>query len=100
MTLSNNQSAPVSMTPAQARAAETRRLARLVLATFIFTFVISRILVIFIMEGNLPPQLFFHVRGTHVHHLNYGIFLLSACGGYLIFMRPTGRPLSIAALVS
>jgi hypothetical protein len=99
MTLSNNQSAPVSMTPAQARAAETRRLARLVLATFIFTFVISRILVIFIMEGNLPPQLFFHVRGTHVHHLNYGIFLLSFTGAFLIFARPTGAWLTFCAIL-
>jgi hypothetical protein len=77
----------------------THHLARFTLASFIFTFVTARILVIFIMAGKLPPQLFFHVKGTHVHHLNYGIFLLSACGGYLIFMRPTGRPLSIAAIV-
>src|ERR1700722_8335967 len=66
------------------------RLARLVLATFIFTFVIARILVIFIMAGKLPAELFFHVSGTHVHHLNYGIFLLSIAGAYLIFVRPTG----------
>jgi hypothetical protein len=25
------------------------------------------------MDGKLPPRLFFHVKGTHVHHLNYGI---------------------------
>ena len=24
------------------------------------------------------PDLFLHLGGTHVHHLNYGIFLLSA----------------------
>lgn len=77
----------------------THRLARLVLATFIFTFVIARILVIFIMDGKLPPGLFFHVKGTHVHHLNYGIFLLSICGGYLIFARPTGWRLDISAIV-
>lgn len=51
------------------------------------------------MAGKLPPGLFFHVKGTHVHHLNYGIFLLSAVGGYLIFVRPTGLPLWIAAVV-
>ncbi len=67
---------------------ETHRLARLVLATFIFTFVIARILVIFIMDGKLPPELFFHAGRTHVHHLNYGIFLLSFTGAYLIFARP------------
>jgi hypothetical protein len=49
------------------------------------------------MSGRLPPQLFFHVSGTHVHHLNYGIYILSIVGGYLLYARPTGRRLSIAA---
>ncbi len=74
-------------------------LARLVLAAFVLTFVTARILVIFIMDGKLPPQLFFHVSGTHVHHLNYGIFLLSIIGGVLIFARPIGTGLSITALI-
>ena len=74
-------------------------LARLVLLAFVFTFVIARILVIFIMAGKLPPQLFFHVEGTHVHHLNYGIFLLSATGAYLIFARPVGLPMEITAII-
>ncbi|MGD0542271.1 MAG: hypothetical protein ABSB33_12215 [Tepidisphaeraceae bacterium] len=74
-------------------------LARLVLAAFVFTFVIARILVIFIMDGKLPPELFFHVSGTHVHHLNYGIFLLSITGAVLIFARPTGPKLSLTAIV-
>ena len=77
----------------------THGLARLVLASFLFTFIAARILVIFIMGGKLPPELFFHVKGTHVHHLNYGIFLLSICGGYLIFARPMGKRLSFAAIL-
>jgi hypothetical protein len=77
----------------------THSLARLVLAAFIFTFVIARILVIFIMAGKLPPQLFFHVSGTHVHHLNYGIFLLSIAGAYLIFVRPAGAKLFVIAVI-
>lgn len=77
----------------------THHLARLVLAAFVFTFVIARILVIFIMAGKLPPGLFFHVKGTHVHHLNYGIFLLSLSGAYLIFARPVGRRLSVCAVI-
>jgi hypothetical protein len=77
----------------------THHLARLVLAAFVFTFVISRILVIFIMAGRLPPQLFFHVEGTHVHHLNYGIFLLSIVGAVLIFVRPAGRWMAFTAIV-
>lgn len=77
----------------------THHLARLVLAAFVFTFVIARILVILIMAGKLPPALFFHVQGTHVHHLNYGIFILSAVGAYLVFARPQGKMLSLAAAV-
>ena len=42
--------------------------------------------------------MFLHVGGTHVHHLNYGIILLSAAGAFLIFARPAGRRLSAAAV--
>jgi hypothetical protein len=87
------------LTPAEAKQREVHNLARLVLAAFIFTFVIARILVIFIMAGKLPPQLFFHVKGTHVHHLNYGIFLLSATGAILLFSQPKGTWLSIVAVI-
>ncbi len=77
----------------------THRLARLALGAFIFTFIIARILVILIMAGKLPPQLFFHVQGTHVHHLNYGITLLSISGALLIFVRPLGKWLSVVAVI-
>lgn len=87
------------MEPYESTTRSRHRLARLVLATFIFTFVIARILVIFIMDGKLPPQLFFHVSGTHVHHLNYGIFLLSITGAVLLFARPTGNELSLIAVI-
>jgi hypothetical protein len=91
------KSSPVEtpLTPTQT----THRLARLVLVTFIFTFATSRILVLLIMADKLPPQLFFHVEGNHVHHLNYGIILLSAVGAFLIFIRPVGRPLFFAAII-
>ncbi|MGA2439540.1 MAG: hypothetical protein ABSH08_01155 [Tepidisphaeraceae bacterium] len=81
----------MELTAEQAAIRQRHRLARLVLTAFIFTFVIARILVIFIMAGKLPPGLFFHVKGTHVHHLNYGIFLLSISGAASLFGRPTGR---------
>jgi hypothetical protein len=87
------------MSKEEARRHTTNRLARLVLATFVFTFIISRILVILIMAGKLPPQLFFHVKGTHVHHLNYGIALLSLSGALLLFVRPTGKALSFLAVI-
>jgi hypothetical protein len=45
------------------------------------------------------PDLYLHIKETHVHHLNYGIFLLSAVGGYLLFRRPTGRQLNILTVL-
>jgi hypothetical protein len=47
-------------------------------------------LVILIM-GRIIPDLFLHAGETHVHHLNYGIFLLCAVGGVLLFFRVTER---------
>ena len=63
----------------------TRRLARLVFVTFLLAFIASRVLVILIML-QWVPDLFLHLGGTHVHHLNYGIFLLSAVGAVLLFV--------------
>lgn len=87
-----------STPPAPSPSELTHKLARLVFGSFVITFVLARILVILIMAGELPPQLFFHVSGTHVHHLNYGIFLLSITGGISIFARPLGKPLSALAV--
>jgi hypothetical protein len=81
------------------RRLQIHHLAQLVLATFIITFALARVLVILIMAGKLPPELFFHVKGTHVHHLNYGIFLLSISGAVLLFANPTGKKLSFVAII-
>jgi hypothetical protein len=74
--------------------------ARIVLVAFLFTFMAARLMVYLIMAHRLP-DLYLHLGGnqTHVHHLNYGIFLLSFIGAYLIFLRPVGRHLSIAAAI-
>ncbi|MHB8813797.1 MAG: hypothetical protein ACYDAE_11075 [Steroidobacteraceae bacterium] len=71
--------------------------ARLALFAFILTFIAARILVLLIMARRIPNMYFF-LRGTHVHHLNYGIFLLAAVGAYLLLGRPEGRRLSGAAV--
>jgi hypothetical protein len=76
----------------------SRRLPRLVLSVFLLTFIASRVLVYLIMARRVP-DLFLHLGGTHVHHLNYGIFLLSAVGAWLLFARPTGRRLEAAAII-
>jgi hypothetical protein len=63
-----------------------RRLARIVFTTFLLTFIASRGLVILIMARKMP-DLFLHMGQTHVHHLNYGIFLLSTVAGLLLFLQ-------------
>jgi hypothetical protein len=74
------------------------RLARLALFSFILTFVLARVCVLLIMAKEMP-NLYFFMQGTHVHHLNYGIFLMSAVCGYSVFRRPTGRAAEITALL-
>lgn len=71
-------------------------LARAVLVAFLFTFAASRILVYLIMSRRLP-DLFVRVGGTHIHHLNFGIFLLAGVGGYLLFRRSPQPPRPLVA---
>jgi hypothetical protein len=85
------------LTSGSAREPGAAALARLVLTAFVFTFVAARVLVFLIMSRR-APDLFMHVGGTHVHHLNYGIFLLAGTGACLLFRRPQGRALSAAAV--
>jgi hypothetical protein len=66
--------------------AHVRPLARVVFTTFLLTFIAARLLVILIM-GRMIPDLFLHMGQTHVHHLNYGIFLLCTVAGILLFVQ-------------
>jgi hypothetical protein len=72
-------------------------LARLTCIAFLFTFIAARVLVILIMARRMP-DLFLHMGGTHVHHLNYGIFLLAATAGVLLFARLNDKQRSVCAL--
>jgi hypothetical protein len=63
----------------------SKHLARIVFTVFLLTFIASRVLVILIMMRK-APDMFLHMGGTHVHHLNYGISLLSVVGGVLLFV--------------
>jgi hypothetical protein len=74
------------------------RLARRALFAFILVFIASRTVVLLIMARRIPNMYFF-LRGTHVHHLNYGIFLLAGVGAYLLLRRPAGKALDGAALI-
>jgi hypothetical protein len=86
------------MTPANLGPKETSdRLARRALFGFVLMFILSRTVVFLIMSRRIP-NLFLFLQGTHVHHLNYGIFLLAAVGGYALFARPDGRTAEAASL--
>src|SRR5271170_1535461 len=74
------------------------RLARRTLFGFLVTFMLSRVFVFLIMSDEMP-NFYFFMHGTHVHHLNYGIFLMSAVCGYSVFRRPVSRAAEITALL-
>ncbi|SRR6266852_1979322 len=75
-----------------------RHLARLTFLAFLLTFIASRTLVILIMTRRMP-DLFLHAGGTHVHHLNYGIFLLSAVAAVLLFAKLNDTQRSVCAVI-
>jgi len=79
-------------------ASESARLARRALIGFILTFIAARVVVLLIMSRRIP-NLYFFLRGTHVHHLNYGIFLLAVVAAYAIFGRPAERALRVTAML-
>jgi hypothetical protein len=83
-------------------AAESRQvrrdLARRVFAAFLLTFTSARVFVFSIMSHRVP-DFYLYLGGTHIHHLNYGIILLSAVGAYLLFRRPAGGMLRVAAVL-
>lgn len=74
-----------------------RHLQRVVLTSFVVAFVCTRLLVLLIMSRDLP-DLYVHLGGTHVHHLNFGIVMLAVVGAFVLFSRPTGRALDLLAL--
>jgi hypothetical protein len=52
-------------------------------------------MVLLIMTRRIP-DLYLYVGGTHVHHLNYGIILLSAVGTLALLTELRGRSLWLA----
>lgn len=82
------QAAPPSFAPVPRP--HVRGLARVVFTVFLLTFIASRVLVILIMARKMP-DLFLHMGGTHVHHLNYGIFLLCTVAAVMLFFQLSDR---------
>ncbi len=87
---------PLDTLPGPAEQPANTQLARIVLMAYLLTFISARVLVFLIMSRRIP-DFYLHIGGTHIHHLNYGIFLLSILGAFLLFNRPDGRILRIAA---
>ncbi len=78
-------------------AGDDQHISRLVFVSFLITCLVSR-LVVLLITLRWIPSLYLYIRGTHVHHLNYGIFLLSLVGAYLLFKRPQGTGRTLAAI--
>jgi hypothetical protein len=70
-------------TPSPVLSQTNHSLARIILFSFLLTFILARVVVFLIMSHRLP-DLYLYVGGTHIHHLNYGIFLLAGVGAYLL----------------
>lgn len=50
-----------------------------ILVCFLFTFAIIRIFIYSMVYGPLP-EIYLYIKGTHIHHLNFGIFILAIVG--------------------
>jgi len=79
--------AETELAPSRDATLARRRRTQLILLAFLVTFIVARVTTFLIMARKMP-DLFLHVRGTHIHHLNYGIFLLVAVGAWLLLRPP------------
>ena len=89
-------SAPLERSRSGGAPASPHELARRALLAFLLTFMVARMIVFLIMARRIP-NLYLFLSGNHVHHLNYGIFLLALVGGYLLLRAPTGNAARRAA---
>lgn len=62
--------------------------------SFLITFILLRLLVYLVVYGK--PHFFINIRGTHIHHLTFGIFLLSIVG----YAALTDRSKKLTAILS
>jgi len=86
---------PAERPPTQVQSPSAAVRARWLLASFLLTFLLARIVVLLIMTRRMP-DLYLYVGGTHVHHLNYGIVLLSGVGTLALLTELRDRWLWLA----
>ena len=65
------------------------RTAFTILVYFLFSFVIIRLFIYGMVYGPLP-EMYVYIKGVHIHHLNFGIFIL-AITGFLSLIAQTER---------
>ncbi len=70
----------------------------IVFFSFLVTFLLARLTVRLVYQQVLPGSLFLNVKGVHVHHYNYGFFLLAVSGLWSL-LDTKRRRLDIAALI-
>ncbi len=59
----------------------------IIVSSFLITFVVARAFV-YLVLGHLLPNFFLTIRGVHIHHFTYGVFILALLGYYLIIYHP------------
>lgn len=68
-----------------------KRVSFIVLVSFLATFIIVRLYVISASIGLIEDP-YLYIRGYHIHHLNYGIFIMAAAGFFaLVYQRESDR---------
>jgi len=74
-----------------------KRVSFVVLVSFILTFIVVRTYVILAMTGIIDDP-YIYIRGYHIHHLNYGIFILAIAGLMALVFQNEKNRLKIGAL--
>jgi hypothetical protein len=75
----------------------TQRVSFRILASFLLTFVIARIYVLSATFGVFEDP-YIYVRGYHIHHLNYGIFIMAVAGFWALIFQEQKNRLRIGTL--
>jgi hypothetical protein len=65
----------------------TRKLIVIITSSFLVTFAAARLFV-YLVLGHLMPDFFLTIKGVHIHHFTYGVFILAIIGLYFILERP------------
>ncbi|MFA7169499.1 MAG: hypothetical protein WC178_01465 [Candidatus Paceibacterota bacterium] len=74
-----------------------RRVSFVVLISFLLTFIFVRCYVVLAMSGVIEDP-YIYIRGYHIHHLNYGIFIMAIAGFLALVFQEEKNRLKIGVL--